>query len=337
MNPYYVADQILQYSLNALTGFIILAALTAAAIKIFKIHNPRLKASLRMIAPLRLILEPLFWINPFKIPLINISFFSCSHPLQLYFYSFLPESSLAELNKYGLKSTAGIALLQIPETVLWALIAAFFITIIFRLAMLLKGFIESIEHVSTIKKNSRSFNTENSPLNLFLKNQKIAVFVSDGTKIPFAGWNNTIILPSSIVQEYTQSELDAVIAHESEHLVRKDMESRFVIRFIASIFWWVPLKKWNDQIVKEQEFAADASIHSHALDRLNLATALQKSIQTNFSGMWLAAFSALRHQAVVRIQTILSPDSSNPQSAFTTRAVILFLLALLPIITFIVC
>ncbi len=339
MNPFWIADQILQYSLNALIAFLILAALTSGGIKLFKIHNPRVRASLRLIPPLRLMLEPLFWIFPISFTPVNISFFSCSHPLQLYFYGQLSDDTISELNKYGLKSSLGKVLLMIPEPILWSFIAAFVLVIAMRFTMLTADLVRSILNVRRMKSNGIPLTLDPSKVQQFITDHHISMYISKETDIPFAAWGKTIVIPSTVADSYSKEELYAVLAHEAEHILRKDIATRLFIHLSRAIFWWVPLKKWNILIEHEQEMASDAAIYNYSLDKINLATALQKAIHNNTpASSWLtAAFSSKSHQVVRRIQAILSPHSQLHQSTLSIIAVVLLLVALIPIITFIVC
>lgn len=339
MNAYWITDQILQHSLNAMLGFLILAALTTGVIKLFNIHSPRLRASLRMIPPLRLLVEPLFWIFPLNFAPVNLSLFSCSHPIQIYFYCQLSEASRAELNQYGLKSTVGKALLLIPEQLLWTLIAAFVLTIAVRLTLLITGFMQSIFKVRKLTTKGTRLPIEHSTLKELLHKHSISVFVSKETSVPFAGWGKTIVLPADLVENYSKEELETVLAHESEHIIRKDLSTRLLSKLVSAIFWWIPLKQWAKLIDYEQEMACDAAIHNYALDKIYLATALQKCAHNNASeSFWLtAAFSSKSHQLVRRMQAILTSDAQLSQNRLSIIAAAIVLIALIPIITFIVC
>jgi hypothetical protein len=114
MNRYIFADHMLQRALNVLFCFVLFALLTEIVLKLFKIRSPRLRASLRLLPSFRLILEPLFWIFPVNWPFLNISVFSCSHPLQHFLLKLLSAAEQARMSQHGLWTLTGSLLLHLP-------------------------------------------------------------------------------------------------------------------------------------------------------------------------------------------------------------------------------
>ncbi len=70
-----------------------------------------------------------------------------------------------------------------------------------------------------------------------------AVLLDDRASTPFVAGRRSpcIVLPARALTELSASELRAVLAHETGHLVRRDVTWRAATRFVATISWYQPL------------------------------------------------------------------------------------------------
>ena len=88
-------------------------------------------------------------------------------------------------------------------------------------------------------------------------------------------WKPCIVLPARLAAQLTREALRAVIAHEAEHIARRDPVWHALQRVILAVFWWNPalarLARWLDQA---RELACDAGAAARAGDRLQYAEAL---------------------------------------------------------------
>jgi hypothetical protein len=69
------------------------------------------------------------------------------------------------------------------------------------------------------------------------------------------------LLPSALLGRLTASQLDAVLAHEREHIDRRDNLVTHLQRLVETLFWFHPLVWWiGRQITEERERAVDEAV-----------------------------------------------------------------------------
>lgn len=115
---------------------------------------------------------------------------------------------------------------------------------------------------------------------------RIKVVVSDEVEAPCACgfFEKTIIFPSHLIEEFTQDEFEAVLAHEAAHLIWVDSTMRLFCQFISHLFWWIPAKKILKRVELTQEKACDGFIAFFHLSRVALAQALVKTARSIKTG-----------------------------------------------------
>lgn len=119
-----------------------------------------------------------------------------------------------------------------------------------------------------------------------------------------------ILLPSDW-REWGETKIDAVIAHELSHVLRRDALTQLFSRIHCSVFWFSPLAWWLDRqvnILAEQ--ASDEAALSSGADRTEYAKALLgffESLQAAPGRVWWQGVSmAKAGQAEHRLEKILS-------------------------------
>jgi uncharacterized protein (TIGR03435 family) len=76
-------------------------------------------------------------------------------------------------------------------------------------------------------------------------------------------WRPTLLLPDGIIERLTQSELEAVIAHELCHIRRRDNLFSAIHMLIEALFWFHPLVWWiGARLLDERERACDEGVIS---------------------------------------------------------------------------
>ncbi|MBP6626250.1 MAG: M56 family metallopeptidase, partial [Arenimonas sp.] len=87
--------------------------------------------------------------------------------------------------------------------------------------------------------------------------------------------NPCIVLPARVAAQLPYEAMRAVIAHESEHIARRDPAWHALERASLALFWWNPamaqLARWLDQA---RELACDAGAARRAGNRVQYAEAL---------------------------------------------------------------
>lgn len=104
------------------------------------------------------------------------------------------------------------------------------------------------------------------------------VLTCDQVQTPFAAGRRKILLPTALVNHFSQDEFEAVIAHELEHLKWKDPILRFISSVICSICWWIPTGWWSKRLEADQELASDLGIPKYGIDGSSLGSAFLKAI-----------------------------------------------------------
>ena len=90
-----------------------------------------------------------------------------------------------------------------------------------------------------------------------------------------------VVLPAELVGRLEPAELDAVIAHELAHAVRRDPWIRWLELLVTAAFWWYPVTWWARlRLRRAEERCCDAIVVS-ALPtaRRSYATALVKTVE----------------------------------------------------------
>jgi beta-lactamase regulating signal transducer with metallopeptidase domain len=114
-----------------------------------------------------------------------------------------------------------------------------------------------------------------TPLKLQLESNNVLVVESSAIHIPLATYLKTIVIPSHL-KNLSDEELEAVIAHEYEHVLWKDPQAKFLINIFSAVFWWIPTQYWIDKIEEDQEMSCDQGIQKYHLIEENLASAIVK-------------------------------------------------------------
>ncbi len=80
-------------------------------------------------------------------------------------------------------------------------------------------------------------------------------------------WRPRVYVAADLATRLTTPELDAVLAHEAEHLRRRDPLRLFLLRCLAGVLFWLPaIRRLVDDLADEAEIAADdAAALAHAL------------------------------------------------------------------------
>ncbi len=119
-----------------------------------------------------------------------------------------------------------------------------------------------------------------------------------------------IVLPADW-REWSEAKIDAVVAHEVSHVMRRDALTQMLSRIHCAVFWFSPLAWWLDRhvnILAEQ--ASDEAALSSGADRTEYAKALLgffESLQAAPGRVWWQGVSmAKAGQAEHRLEKILS-------------------------------
>ncbi len=70
-----------------------------------------------------------------------------------------------------------------------------------------------------------------------------------------------VLLPAALLGRLSQPQIDAVLAHEHEHIARHDNLKDSVHRIVETLFWFHPAVWWiGRQMIEERERACDEAV-----------------------------------------------------------------------------
>jgi beta-lactamase regulating signal transducer with metallopeptidase domain len=140
-----------------------------------------------------------------------------------------------------------------------------------------------------------------------LQKNNVKIFSNADISIPMATYFKSIFIPNDIVEDFSQGEYEAIIAHELEHVLWKDQIVRLLTQLVAKIFWWVPTSAWLKKLEFDQELACDQNIAKYGLDNKYLASALIKVTRSAKKNTYktICFLSNETHPTLKRIQIIL--------------------------------
>ncbi|HEX4839765.1 MAG TPA: M56 family metallopeptidase [Rhabdochlamydiaceae bacterium] len=144
-----------------------------------------------------------------------------------------------------------------------------------------------------------------------LKNTKI--FTSTEVEVPCA-FHRTIIFPEKLIEKLSQSEFEAIVVHELDHLRWKDSALRSAQHILATLFWWIPTKKWLSRLSLSQELACDAKISKFNLLPIDLASAIAKAARgaQKSSPCLPVMFFVEKGQLLSRVKLLVNPAKKRP-------------------------
>ena len=70
-----------------------------------------------------------------------------------------------------------------------------------------------------------------------------------------------VLLPAALLGRLSQRQIDAILAHENEHIARHDNLKDSVHRLVETLFWFHPAVWWiGQQMIEERERACDEAV-----------------------------------------------------------------------------
>lgn len=297
-NPFFL----LSLLIGSFFAFYTAALAIECFIRVFRVKQPRLRASLRLIPFFSLLIDLLFnqysvahWLNPL----------SCASCVQKFFLEvFFPQLKIyLTENQISLISHLGASYQHVIFLVLLIMVG----TISFALVLgILIQSLSSIYTIQTTVKNAFINNRAiiNPILNEFILRNRVLIFRSNEVEIPLTAYSNVIILPGTL-NELSQEEFEAVIAHECEHIRHQDPIVRLFSRLMAAAFWWFPTTPWIMKIEEDQELACDQGVINYQISQSSIASALLKVVRHSKSQHAMCYFVDNRNPIVNRIQTAL--------------------------------
>ncbi len=166
-----------------------------------------------------------------------------------------------------------------------------------------------------------NFETKNQKIQKKILKHKVVLGVSKMIDSPclVKGKSWMIVFPEGFEKILLLCEIEAVIAHELEHVIWRDYYFSLMLSFFKSFFWYVPKRFWQKKIEREKEYAADQRAKT---DRIFLATSLQKFAMKNFSQNEAIEVFSRKELVLQRIENLLF-YKKNPKVLFFQLGVLL--------------
>lgn len=277
--------------INSVLSFVTMAALMQLLTIIFRVKQPRLKAILLCLPLFKLAIDPFLYdfqnwalmhqINPLQAETGTRNLFA-----QFCFSSelgtFATGVGLSE--KHGFTfSIADIAALSVdPIFIKGSLIFLGIISMIFFVRWV-SQLCKTIKMLATVAhESSPCYRPLFNPLlcrQLHASNVKVIMSPKISIPCAFGVVRKYICFPSHLIEELSQEEFEAIIAHELSHLQWYDGAIRKICSLISILFWWVPIKTLIKKMENIQERACDESVHKFNISKLDLASAIVKTIK----------------------------------------------------------
>jgi beta-lactamase regulating signal transducer with metallopeptidase domain len=158
---------------------------------------------------------------------------------------------------------------------------------------------------------------------------------SEALSIPAAMgfWRPVVLLPRGW-EEWSDSQIEAVLAHELSHIARRDPLTQTLSNLHRAIFWFSPLGWWLDRIVVElaEQASDDAALRAGA-DRTRYAEVLLhffRALRASRGRVrWQAVSMAQGSRSARRVERILSGSSTSIRLG--RAAVVAVAIALVPL------
>lgn len=325
---------IFHLALNAFLVFLTLTILVEAFLYLFRIKNARFRAICRFLPIAKLPVDLLVFGIYGDSLFVNLNPFSCEIALSDFI------SNVFGIDLKGQIITQYIAS-HIPPLILSTIIISISSIAALLTSRTVYQIIKSRMFIRKAKESSSLCDREvmNHQLKTSLENQKALIFVSPEVNIPCAVDRRYILLPEHLVKLFSQSEFEAVIAHELEHLHWRDPISKLISSITCSLFWWIPTRWWIRRLEVDQEQASDLGIHKYGIDKEDLASAFVKTTQqARWTKMKMAAlclFTTQNNSSVKRLDNILNSEHTSRRNLI--RFTLAGVLCLLTFFSFWIC
>ncbi|PIS00377.1 MAG: hypothetical protein COT84_08060 [Chlamydiae bacterium CG10_big_fil_rev_8_21_14_0_10_35_9] len=193
------------------------------------------------------------------------------------------------------------------------------LTFLLRKIFVYNQFIASLNELQE-DKTYKQRRIRNAKINCLFRKKRVSVIrVSNINGSPFVAGiaSKVIYMPTSLEQKLTQKEYEAVLAHEVEHIRRKDTFIRFILDVIGSVFWWVPTKWLQKRIEEGQEVACDLKAKRYGVFSVDLASAICKSAKESlhFSNYKMAQYLT-KHMMYKRTNILLQSSTKRFQALY---------------------
>lgn len=274
---------ILHIILNTLFVFLVLTLLIEFCLYAFRVEHHRIRCLCRSLPMMKLPFDLvtyglLGYVDTF---FINLNPFSCKVYVQQLILSVMPDQIRSDFSPIETVIIPEYIGMQIPAPWLTSCLIGFMAVsslLILRKAIYIYVSRRAIKRMFLCSSLCER-EVSNPNLREELSQSHTVILTSSELQIPLAAYRHYILVPKQLVEEFSQEEFDAVIAHEFAHLSWRDPLLKIAFSTICTLFWWIPTIWWLKKLEVDQENACDSRINKYGIRPLSLATAILKVIQ----------------------------------------------------------
>lgn len=311
---------ILHLILNSLIVFVWLTLIVEFCLFLFKVKNARVRYICRSLPFLKIPFDILIFMLYGDSLFINLNPLSC----QIFVHELISKFLPAQMN---LISSSNEHLI-IPQYIAMQM-PAFYVNCLTVVVIFIAagGVIRKIYQLISSRRYLKHVLKTATPYSYIISNECLRkhihglnamILVSPEIEIPCAADPRYILLPQNMLDELSREEVEAVIAHELQHLKWKDPLFKFFYSLVCALCWWIPTTWWLKRVIAEQEQASDAGIYHYGIDNCALATAVTKILSKAKNGKCdstaLCFLGSSKSTHIDRLKYIL-----NTQELFTSQ------------------
>jgi beta-lactamase regulating signal transducer with metallopeptidase domain len=131
-----------------------------------------------------------------------------------------------------------------------------------------------------------------------------------------------ILLPKYALEKLAPEQVDAVIAHETWHVQRRDNLAGAIHTLVQALFWFHPFVWWiGAKLIHEREHACDEGALDDGCDPLTYAQALLRVCTHSVASRHFCRASAAGGDLRVRLRAIVSAKR-RPRFALISRSIL---------------
>ncbi|MGZ3314978.1 MAG: M56 family metallopeptidase, partial [Caulobacteraceae bacterium] len=128
-------------------------------------------------------------------------------------------------------------------------------------------------------------------------------------------WRPVLLLPQTLPDHLTRSEIDAVLAHEICHLRRRDNLTAAIHMLVEALFWFHPMVWWiGARMIEERERACDEAVLRAGHDRATYARSLVASCRLYLQSPLDCVAGASGSDLKTRVEIIMTAPPASPLS-----------------------
>ncbi len=306
-----------QFLVSSSMLFILMAFLVECCLKLFDVSHPRTRAMLRCLPIIKLLLSLAFYEGEKSI-FFDLNILSCKSYFKPFVRDFVFTPEQIEVMAANQIPLPQFLAMQFPVEWLQLFLITFAAVSIGLISYQGTQLLSAVRYLRKVCREASACKRkiQNSSLLRALEKMQADVLVSAAIRAPMAFGRKTILLPQVLMEQLSNKEFEALLAHEVEHLRRKDPLSKAACTAVKTLFWWIPMEWWLKRMEEDQEQACDASIGFYHCQGEDLASAVLKTLKLDrqnhklYDGV-VSPLISQRSHPFLRVQALLEEDRST--------------------------